>query len=433
VAANSQQIEVDELRGLFRLFKGRWGEEVEWVQVEEIEGWIEDRVREIFRDVYSQGNAIRLRVGERALAVKRAAEELSQAKLQEDELNRPLMPTIRNTRDKLTIRIVDAMSRLDPPEVGCFEDLMKCCEASARAIEQVNRALSTHGRVVASFTGGVRRLLKEFKRLKLEADRLSKVVDSVEERVVEVDALRSDAVRLRRYAAEAADAEMVVDEAQMAVVEAEGEEERLTAEFDMITRSEAFQASSRVMQETGELEEELRSYRMEFDTSFSKLKRPIDKYIHIVRLSRDEESMLKRYVESPSDALTVDEGLRVGRSLGDLKRVVGEGVVAVKNPDKTIQHIDRIQRNLDEKRRRILSLLRRVKSLNESLVNSPIADAEAIGRRLEKKRCERGEQLRLMEKRRSEAEAALQRVEGVAKDIEKQIWELFRRRVEVII
>jgi len=93
-----------------------------------------------------------------------------------------------------------------------------------------------------------------------------------------------------------------------------------------------------------ELDSQISQIRYEISKNFSKIKKPLKKFQHLVEVGKeeiDDKKTLKRYLDSPVDALIETENfLQINSALERVKHSISSNAIVLKNQSKTLSEID---------------------------------------------------------------------------------------------
>ncbi|MGI0003841.1 MAG: hypothetical protein ACREAX_00945, partial [Candidatus Nitrosotenuis sp.] len=121
----------------------------------------------------------------------------------------------------------------------------------------------------------------------------------------------------------------------------------------------------------------------EIDDEFSKISRPLGKYVYVTSLEKPLKSMLERLVENPSGVILENKNSIVTILESCMKGIMS-GAVSVKETDKSVDHISHTLSLLDDFIMRKNELQAQLLDLKKNLENFDIRQIETLERRLAK-------------------------------------------------
>jgi chromosome segregation ATPase len=85
----------------------------------------------------------------------------------------------------------------------------------------------------------------------------------------------------------------------------------------------------------------------EIDDEFSKISRPLGKYVYVTSLDKSLKSILERLVERPSQIIATESKASIVTILESCMKGIVSGTVSVKETDKSVDHITHLMASLD--------------------------------------------------------------------------------------
>lgn len=402
------------------------------VDLPDVEEWLSSRIDEEFKEVYTQGDAILQRLKDACPRAKAAAEEFAKADIKTGELNQPLIPTIRNSKDSIASKVANTVSKMEFPKVKDFDSLIETSKNISQSLAQIDQTLKTHGRVVFTILNKeVRPLLSELKQMQRDAARFSKLVENNSVKAEEIRKIRLEIARLLNLNSELRSARMAREEAIGGSEEFKDGERKIAKTLEEVRRSKDYEDSLRISEEVKNLNLKLRSLKAEFDTAFSKLRKPLEKYGYTEHLNKVDDRLLKKYVESPSTGLTDDKDLVLDRFLGALKDMVNKEKISVKNPEKVLHRIDELRPTLKNKQDTIKKMADDLENMRASLKKTPIKKVEDIQKSLDEKRHAKEEQITFIEKKQSDIKEIAETLKKRASEVEEDVTETLGVRLKI--
>ena len=404
----------------------------EKVDLADLEEWLRRRIDAEFKEVCREGEEILRRVEAARSAVKEAAEDFSKSEIRTGELNQPLIPLIRSSKESIAGKALNTVGKIEIPRVQGFESLVEASRSSVQALAQMDQTLRTHGRVVYSILDKeIRPLLSQLKQMQREVASLSKLVEQHSEKAAQGRKIVEDAAQLSKMGSEIAISRSVVEDAEKGEMKADESARRVKSSLEEIVRSKGYEDSRRAAEDEKRLSLDLKKMEADFDTAFSKLRKPLEKYGYTVNLDKVRYRLLTLYVEAPSAALVEDSDLVLESFLTEMKTFVGGGKVAVKSPDKILQRVDELLPELKKRRETMARAKEELAKLRESLKDSPLREAENLQSALEEKQHSKEEQKMLIEKKRAEIDETGRRMDDLAAKIENAIEKAFNVKLKI--
>ncbi len=404
----------------------------EKVDLAELEGWLRRRIDSEFKEACKEGEVILRRLEAARSAVKEAAEDFSKSEIKTGELNQPLIPLIRSSKESIAGKALNTVAKVEMPRVQGFESLVEANRSAVQALAQMDQTLRTHGRVVYStLDKDIRPLLSQLKQMQREVASLSKLVEEHTEKAVESRRIVENTALLSKMGSEISTARSIVEDAEKGEEKADESARRMMSNIEEIVQSKGYESSRQAAEEEKRLILEVKRLEADFDTAFSKLRKPLEKYGYTGQLDKTKTRLLMLYVEAPATALLEDNDLVLQSFLSEMKILVSNGKVAVKSADKVLQRVNELLPDLKGRREAIVSTKHDLTKIRESLKSSPLREAEELQTALEEKQHTKEEQKTLIEKKRIEISETSRRMNDLAARIETEIEELFKVKLKI--
>jgi chromosome segregation ATPase len=119
----------------------------------------------------------------------------------------------------------------------------------------------------------------------------------------------------------------------------------------------------------------------EINDEFSKVSRPLGKYVYVTSLEKPLKSLLERIVENPSSAI-LENKESIVTILESCMKGIMSGTVSVKETDKSVEHITHVLSLLDGFISRKNALKEKLQELQQNLTIFDLKQLEDLEKRL---------------------------------------------------
>lgn len=397
-----------------------------------LEKWLDNETKELFNDINIQGNNIIKSLKEIIPEAKSAAENFANIKINTNELNETLIPTITNSKKSITIKMINIFSKIELNESNNFNDLSNNNENMSQSLLQIDQGLKTHGRVVFTVLAKeVRPLLTELKKIQKEAAQLSKLVKNNSEKATKIEQIKSNISRLQGI-----NSTLLINNKTINEITNDSEnilesEKDIEKKLEILKNSKQYKELQNNFNEINRLNIKFNKIKSEFDTSFSRLRKPLEKYEYVAQLTKEKESILKKYIESPSNGLIIDKDNSLVMMLEGMKATINTNKITVKNPEKIINRIDEIQPILSIKRNALLTTKKDLEKIRYSLNNSTVQEVDLLEKKIESKKQSKEDQILSIEKAKKDNIKIITNMEELKKNIENDIKKIFNINLEI--
>ena len=133
-------------------------------------------------------------------------------------------------------------------------------------------------------------------------------------------------------------------------------------EIESIKSSKEYTNFSKVQENIGNLSVGMYKIKNDIEIQFTKISRPLNKYVYITSLGKSEKKLLEDLANNPFDIISKTSKQDVTKILELVRNSVQSGAVSVKDVNKSLLHIDETLEKLD-------SFLRKISEHNQSKDN----------------------------------------------------------------
>ena len=403
------------------------------VALKDIESWISSQSEKIFDNANLQGNALIRKLRTSTSDVKSAAEEFLKAEINTGELDKPLIPTILNSRNSIANKMINTISNLEFQEAKNFNELSETARHISQSLAQMNQTLKTHGRVIFTVLNKeIRPLLTELKRMQHEAAELSEIVEKNSDKANKVKHIRTTVSRLITLNTELLNDIASIDNAKRGSADVTKGEDEIIKRLEEAKHSKEYQDSQRIKEEAQQLTLKLSNLKAEFDTLFSRLRKPLEKYGYNVQLKKEDDLLLKKYIESPSKGLINDKDLAIAMMLERLKDMINRGKITVKTPEKVLRRIEEIQPILNSKRDIMEKTSKNYELIISSQSKSAIAEVNSMQESLDESREAKEDQKVFIEKTQLNIYESIKNEKDFVSNIEENASDIFKVQLKIV-
>lgn len=404
------------------------------LDLHDLKKWLDNQTKDLFNDIILQGNDLIKKLMDNIPKAKSAAEDFSNIALNMGELNEPLIPTIKNSKNSIAIKVINTISKLEFAEVENFNDLINISNQLSQSLVQIDQTMKTHGRVVFTILAKeVRPLLSELKQIQREVALLTKLVENNSEKANKIELIHVNISHLLNLNSELLINKDIVNDVTNGSIKVTESEKDIIKKLGIVKSSQQFKESQKNKEEIQIINVKLKQIYAEFDTSFSRLRKPLEKYEYVAQLTDEKKKIIKKYVESPSDGLINDKELSIVIILEGMKETINTNKIIVKNPEKVIRRIDEIQPILSSTQNIMINITKKLGKINSSTNNSIINEAHLLQKNLESKLQSKEKQTLLIEKTQSDINKNVETMKELANNIEIDVKKIFNIKLEINI
>ncbi len=402
------------------------------IDIQDLEKWLDNQSKELFNDIYLQSNNIIQKLEDIVPKAKSEAENFLNTEINVGELNETLVPTIKNSKNSIAIKVINTISKIEFSKTENFKDISQSSKQLAQSIVQIDQTMKTHGRVVFTILSKeVRPLLSELKQIQHEVSLLSKIVENNSEKANKIEEIHANIFHLLNLNSELLNNKDNVNDFKTGSKKDIESEQDIEKKLDTIKSSKQFKNSQKNKNEIKDLNVKYNKVCAEFDTSFSRLRKPLEKYEYVAQLPKEKKELVNKYVDSPSNGLINDKDMVIVILLEEMKKTINDNKISIKDPEKVLRRIDEIQPILITKQEILINIIKDLEEINTSINNFIINEADLLQKKLDTKLHSKEEQMKLIEKTQENIKKNVDSMKILADNIETDVNNVFNINLEI--
>lgn len=337
------------------------------------------------------------------------ARALERDDVRSEEIDRRLKGMVLRGKRQV-IATIKAEAGRPVVEVDSMEDVRTLADGVGQSIKRIGDALGRHTRVIHIFakkhTGQLKGILST---LNSERDEFFKAVKRFEE-------FEDNASAIRALMKQAADTEATVALRESKVSQLLRSIELFTKDeveandsVKAITSSQEYQRHRQAVEELEAVRREEEMIKREIEGQFTKISRPLSKYVRVASLDKSMMSLLEMLISDPAAAICSRPKSETVYVLMAVRRGVLSGTVSVKDQRKSASQIDNTVEVLDRFRAMLSDHAERCHKQEARLKNFDASKLDACRERITKVR-----------KGREDCEGRVQVVKAEIRDLVEQ-------------
>ncbi|NDB46625.1 MAG: hypothetical protein EB163_04960 [Nitrososphaeria archaeon] len=329
------------------------------------------------------------------------------------------------------IDVISKESKKPIPNVSTYDDLLKASEASSHTLKKIGDVLGKNSRVIHVFAKKYAQSLKDHLALvtknntiltKMLSDysALEDSCDSILNMVSKIQDASQEHQSTERHMTSLGDSH---DSAQKLY-------ESTQKQISDLQSSPEYQSYLEKEDKIKQIKAQEEKLNKEIDDEFSKISRPLGKYVYVTSLDKALKSILEKMVERPSQVIGAEPKESIITILESCMKGIVSGTVSVKEADKSVDQITAMISGLDtmiSKKNSITSQLQQIEgsskfdirileSLQKQLAKAK-SDHEDAQTKIKNLESEKTQNTTQKEKTRQDLESLLHRILGVKYEV----------------
>ena len=312
---------------------------------------VSDVIREIrsirLKTMIAEVKVFRNKISANCKTVLNIATELERDNLKVDDMDPHLMRIVKRGKNEV-ISVIKKETALVIPEINSFEDIKTFNITATRSLKKIGDALGRHSRIIHHFAKKYASKLKnDLKVITDENEEINILVKNFSELENNVEQIFEN---LGKY-----------NQSQKSIItlrERKKQSEKTAKDLYNTIKNNIEDIknlkNSNEYSEFLEIKEKINSLfslrnkiKTEVELQFSKISRPLNKYVYVSSMDKPQKKLLMGLIENPYDVLSASNKPDLVRILESVRRAVQSGSVSVKDTVKSVSQIDVLLTKLD--------------------------------------------------------------------------------------
>ena len=310
-----------------------------------------DVIREIrsirLKTIIAEVKTFRNKISSNCKAILNIATELEDDNLNLDDMDPHLMRIVKRGKNEV-ISVIKKETAVVIPEINSFEDIKTFNITATRSLKKIGDALGRQSRIIHHFAKKYANKLKnDLKVITDENEEINTLVKNFSEFENNVEQIFEN---LGKY-----------NQSQKSIItlrERKKQSEKTAKDLYNTIKNNIEDIKnlkdSNEYSEFLEIKEKINSLfslrnkiKTEVELQFSKISRPLNKYVYVSAMDKPQKKLLMGLIENPYDVITTSNKPDLVRILESVRRAVQSGSVSVKDIVKSVSQIDVLLTKLD--------------------------------------------------------------------------------------
>jgi hypothetical protein len=254
------------------------------------------------------------------------------------------------------------------PKIDSYEAVVKCADSISHVLKKIGDVLGKNTRIIHIFAK------KYAQDLKMHLETITVNHDAIFRLIKEVDAITSAESVIKEKKEKYAVTVSEISEKTSHVAKSKDLLQTLMAQAEELNNQIKAKTASQEYVQFLSVQNELKSalneeaqIDKEIDDEFSKISRPLGKYVYVTSLEKPLKVLLEQLVRSPSKVLTKDSKGPIVTVLESCMKSVISGTVSVKENEKTVSQITHLISILDTLIERKIQKQNKISKIRQNL------------------------------------------------------------------
>lgn len=281
-------------------------------------------------------------------SILKIIDHLSNDSLKVDDIDNQLKIIVTRSKTEV-INIISKEAKVSMPQLETFDDVKKATELASQALKKIGDVLGKNSRVIHVFAK------KYAQDLKDHLATINTNYMSVLQQVNNYTKFESDESLIREKTSEIVEMNQTISDKTAQIPKLKAAHDGLDASIiSLKNQTESLKSSpqhAKYLEIKNQIEqnkkEENKLYK-EIDEEFSKISRPLGKYVYVTSLEKPLKMLLEELIQDPAKTISTQNKGSVVVILESCMKGTLSGAVSVKEADKSVEHISALIRKLDD-------------------------------------------------------------------------------------
>ena len=292
------------------------------------------------KTIIAEAKTFRNKINSSCETILHIAIDLERDTLNVDDIDVHLKRLVERGKNEV-ISVIKRESTVQLPEINSFEDVKIFNVASNRMLKKIGDALGRQTRVIHIFAKKYAGKLKD--DLKVMTDRNDEITATI-----------TNYSKLETKIEQIFETMNKIEQSKKLIIDL-GEQQKLTKKIigDLVTtinrdekeikdikNSSEYAKFLEINENLDSLSSEKNKIKNEIELQFTKISRPLNKYVYVSSLDKPQKKLLAILLENPYHILIDANKQDIVQILESTRRGVQSGSISVKNVDKSLSQID---------------------------------------------------------------------------------------------
>jgi len=299
------------------------------------------------KTIISETNIFRNKIKSNCDSILKTVGDFEHASIKSEDLD-PHLYTILQRGKKQIVSTIKQECTVNFPDVISLNDVLTFHKLSTRMLKKIGDMVGRQSTVLHTLANKfANRLKDDLKNMKDGNDEIQTLIDNhtnFEDKTNEI------LENIDKYnQSEKAIVVMNNNQKQMKknVKDLSSTIQHDMDEIESIKSSKEYTNFSKVQENIGNLSAGMYKIKNDIEIQFTKISRPLNKYVYITSLGKPEKKLLENLANNPSDIMSKTSKQDITKILELVRNSVQSGTVSVKDINKSLLHIDETLEKLD--------------------------------------------------------------------------------------
>ena len=354
------------------------------VNLNQIDSLLLSKREEIRKKITVQSVPLFNQIQTELQAIYKIIEQLQKDDLKVEDIEKILRVIVTRAKTEV-IEVISKESQNDIPKIHTFEDVMRTSESVSHTLKKIGDVLGKNSRVIHVFAKKYAQEIKDHLALVTKNHMIiSKMIGDhniheslaldIKEKTLKIQSLSEKIIEHSNH----------IKKLQESQLSAQNIFKDTQQQIANTRQSPEFLHMLEIEKKLGDLKSQEESLDKEIDDEFSKVSRPLGKYIYVTSLDKPLKNTLERLVERASKVVGSESTDALKTILESCMKGIVSGTVSVKEADKSVEQINFLLSSLDVLASRKNKTLKQIQQLEMEIMELESVKLDSLEKKLAK-------------------------------------------------
>lgn len=317
-------------------------------------------------------------------SILKIIDHLSNDDLKVDDIDNQLKIIVTRSKTEI-INIISKEAKIQIPQLNTFDDVKKATELTSQILKKIGDVLGKNSRVIHVFAKKYAQDLKDH----LATINISHM--SILQLISNYTKFESDESLIKEKIHKIISINQTINDKNTQIPKLKSAYDVFTNsavllknQIDSLNSSPQHTEYLEIKNQIEQNKKEENTLGKEIDEEFSKISRPLGKYVYVTSLEKPLKILLEKLIQNPSKMVTTENKESIIVILESCMKGIVSGAVSVKEADKSVEQINSLIRGLDDFLVQKNKLIKKSQDLQSQLRIFDIVSFDELEQKLQK-------------------------------------------------
>jgi predicted nucleic acid-binding Zn-ribbon protein len=391
------------------------------VTLDQIDSILSRKKEELKKKIAIQSKPMFSEIQSELNSIYKIIDHLKNDDLKVDDIEKILRVIVVRAKTEV-IDVISKESKKPLPSVSTYEDVLKTQEAASYTLKKIGDVLGKHSRVIHVFAKKYAQDLKDHLELVTEDNlRISRMLGDYSALESSSGMIKEMISKMNASAQEIADIKNHIIKLQESDLAAQKLYESTQKQITDARTSSEYLQHLEIKNKIQQIKSQEERLDREIDDEFSKISRPLGKYVYVTSLEKSLKSILERLVEQPSKMIATESKASIITILESCMKGIVSGTVSVKETDKSVVHITHLMSSLDSMIAKKAAIQSQIQEVEKQALSFDRKKLESLEKQLAKSKSDSEDAQAKIKNLQSELDQKSSQRQKLASDLESTL------------